>query len=303
MPKLPKSYPPPWDDGKTTQPQPSPVIPVPMPAPRSQPQPQPAQIPTPMVAAKPTVRPMPAPSPRDPESVAAFLRGTSEVQGYSKPKYAAIETEYDGYRFRSRLEAKWAVFFDAMGIVFDYEPEGFEFDGTRYLPDFYLPEFGVYVEIKPYNRSVVHCLGDGNKWERKCSKFRDCVGKAILICYGDPAENTFQYLFAWDSTDGSAGVYDDKATFKVHDGIAYLVTNNARRSRDVYVTERFESNDRLVTAWQWLHFDEYKVYRLLQDAALKSVDEPFEYTATDKLNSAKRAARQARFEHGEKPRV
>ena len=53
----------------------------------------------------------------------------------------AIETYYKGYRFRSRLEARWAVFFDAAGIKFEYEPEGFVMsDGTKYLPDFYLPE-------------------------------------------------------------------------------------------------------------------------------------------------------------------
>ena len=50
-----------------------------------------------------------------------------------------IETVYNGYRFRSRLEARWAVFFDAMGIKYEYEPEGVEFeDGTKYLPDFLL---------------------------------------------------------------------------------------------------------------------------------------------------------------------
>ena len=64
----------------------------------------------------------------------------------------AIETAYKGYRFRSRLEARWAVFFDALGIEWQYEPEGFELpDGTRYLPDFFLPKFdgGTWVEIKP----------------------------------------------------------------------------------------------------------------------------------------------------------
>ena len=246
---------------------------------------------------------MPAPSPRSPEGVAAFLRGTTEVHSYSKPRYSAIETEYDGYRFRSRLEARWAVFFDCMGIEFDYEPEGFEFDGTRYLPDFYLPEFGVYVEIKPNDRSVVSRLGDGNKWERKCERFRDFVGKAILICYGDPAENTFQYLFAWDTTDSSGGSFDERATFKVRNGKPYIVVRDARRDRDVYVTEGFGQNDRVITAWQWLQLDEYKVYGMLRTAALESVDSPFSYTANDTLNNAKRAARQARFEHGEKPCV
>lgn len=60
-----------------------------------------------------------------------------------------IETVYNGYRFRSRLEARWAVFFDAAKIKYEYEPEGFEIpDGTKYLPDFYLPDFDTYVEVK-----------------------------------------------------------------------------------------------------------------------------------------------------------
>lgn len=59
-----------------------------------------------------------------------------------------IETVYNGYRFRSRLEARWAVFFDAMGIEYEYELEGLEVDGVRYLPDFYLPEFRCLFEVK-----------------------------------------------------------------------------------------------------------------------------------------------------------
>lgn len=61
----------------------------------------------------------------------------------------AIDTEYNGYKFRSRLEARWAVFFDALGVKYEYEPQGFEFeDGTRYLPDFWLPEHEIWVEVK-----------------------------------------------------------------------------------------------------------------------------------------------------------
>lgn len=60
----------------------------------------------------------------------------------------AIETVYKGYRFRSRLEARWAVFFDECGLDWQYEVEGFELPSGRYLPDFYLPKHG-YVEIKP----------------------------------------------------------------------------------------------------------------------------------------------------------
>ena len=59
-----------------------------------------------------------------------------------------IETVYNGYRFRSRLEARWAVFFRAVGIEYQYEPEGFDMDGLRYLPDFYLPSIDRWFEVK-----------------------------------------------------------------------------------------------------------------------------------------------------------
>lgn len=67
----------------------------------------------------------------------------------------AIETTYRGVAFRSRLEARWAVFFDKLGIEWEYEPEGYEAGGTRYLPDFWLPTVlhrgragGLYFEVK-----------------------------------------------------------------------------------------------------------------------------------------------------------
>ncbi len=94
-----------------------------------------------------------------------------------------IETKYKGCRFRSRLEARWAVFFDALGLEWWYEPEGFimrfdyaafaaewdmsedelldegipqtfkHLDGKEYLylPDFYLPDLNYWIEIKGPN--------------------------------------------------------------------------------------------------------------------------------------------------------
>lgn len=67
---------------------------------------------------------------------------------------------YNGYRFRSRLEARWAVFFDSLRMRYEYEPEGFELDdGTWYLPDFRIKCYGtrgdyeedpfdLYIEVK-----------------------------------------------------------------------------------------------------------------------------------------------------------
>lgn len=69
----------------------------------------------------------------------------------------AIDTRYGGCRFRSRLEARWAVFLNELGIAWEYEPQGFEVTDRlqlvtantfRYLPDFWLPERNMWFEVK-----------------------------------------------------------------------------------------------------------------------------------------------------------
>lgn len=100
-----------------------------------------------------------------------------------------IETIYNGYRFRSRLEARWAVYFDALKVSYQYEPQGFKLDdGIYYLPDFYLPDIEAYVEIKPLlgedcKPSVMHeAMG-------KMSTLALGTGKFGLFCVGDPFDN------------------------------------------------------------------------------------------------------------------
>lgn len=64
-----------------------------------------------------------------------------------------IQTSYSGYKFRSRLEARWAVFFTALGLQWVYEPEGFVLpNGVYYLPDFQVTSptgLKQWYEIKP----------------------------------------------------------------------------------------------------------------------------------------------------------
>jgi hypothetical protein len=62
--------------------------------------------------------------------------------------FKAIETKYHGYKFRSRLEARWAVFLDELMIDYRYEPEGYVLEEAAYLPDFYLPGHHCFLEIK-----------------------------------------------------------------------------------------------------------------------------------------------------------
>lgn len=70
----------------------------------------------------------------------------------------AIQTRYAGCHFRSRLEARWAVALDHLGITWEYEPQGVMVtdrltdpnneDGRPYLPDFWLPNHGLWAEVK-----------------------------------------------------------------------------------------------------------------------------------------------------------
>jgi len=89
----------------------------------------------------------------------------------------AIETVYNGYRFRSRLEARWAVFFDTLGIKWEYEKEGYELDGLLYLPDFWLPEQDCWVEIKGENPTGSENL--------KAQLLADHTGKNVYIFVGE----------------------------------------------------------------------------------------------------------------------
>ena len=58
-----------------------------------------------------------------------------------------IPTKYKNIQFRSRLEARWAAFFDLLEWNWDYEPV----DLNGYIPDFILPDFckSLIIEVKP----------------------------------------------------------------------------------------------------------------------------------------------------------
>lgn len=57
---------------------------------------------------------------------------------------------YNDIVFRSATEARWAMYFDEMGIKYKYEPHYIALAeiNQSYLPDFYLPDLEMYVEIK-----------------------------------------------------------------------------------------------------------------------------------------------------------
>lgn len=113
----------------------------------------------------------------------------------------ALPTYYAGHKFRSRLEARWAMFFDLLEIKWEYEPEGYKLStGECYLPDFFLPKFnshnikstGMWVEVK----HIGGCL----EKPKQFAMDHYLSGKPcdILLAVGLPSEAIFNELFTED---------------------------------------------------------------------------------------------------------
>jgi hypothetical protein len=88
----------------------------------------------------------------------------------------AIQTEYQGVTFRSRLEARWAVAFCGMGIDTVFEPEGYEYPDGRYLPDFATVHDNVLFSIKPAHDRV----------NLTAAWLRELEWQRVLIAHGLP---------------------------------------------------------------------------------------------------------------------
>jgi len=73
---------------------------------------------------------------------------------FGKPSEHGKWINYNNKWFRSSWESKFAKFLDSIGIKWLYEPESFNLDEMTYTPDFYLPEQGIYIEIKGYWRPL-----------------------------------------------------------------------------------------------------------------------------------------------------
>ena len=180
----------------------------------------------------------------------------------------AIETVYKGYRFRSRLEARWAVFFDALDIAWTYEPEGFDLDGEWYLPDFWLPGFDLFVEIKPFDANKLHPYEQGEVMDT-IRRFRDCGAGAIMLLR-DPG--VYGMLRCWDITDSSGGSYDsDFVTWSISNEKPVLFDHENKRDRSYLGNEVMDlSLDRVVSIAtdhsDWWHDSIQKAYKAFKQA-------------------------------------
>lgn len=206
----------------------------------------------------------------------------------------AIETHYAGCRFRSRLEARWAVFFDAVGLEWQYEPEGFELPSGWYLPDFYLPDLRMRVEIKGQKPTRAEtskiidlgfavqetdsaCILAGDI-PREASRYQpagDVLSatiwsvmagpdiKSIMQRFPDPPKQVFTALNP-PEREGTEVIYDMS--------LGAILTGAVHRA----ATPRNE----------WITFDGFLLFVAPEHA--------------QRLDTALTAARSARFEHGER---
>lgn len=173
----------------------------------------------------------------------------------------ALETKYAGYRFRSRLEARWAVFFDAQRIDYLFEPQGFKLsNGESYLPDFYLPRHKLWVEIKGSTPTEAEY--------RRAALLRSDSETPVYVVEGLPNRKAGM-LFAWESFYGNLGLAS--------------------------VTALVQFNEQTYIAWQPGRFSQLQVNPRIPQAAYIAC-----YSGMPDLPQ-ETAASLARFEHGEKP--
>lgn len=248
----------------------------------------------------------------------------------------AIDTEYNGYKFRSRLEARWAVFFDAVGCKYEYEVEGYELeDGVKYLPDFYLPEYDTYVEIKAY----ADAYGSD-----KIEMLHRTTGKTCIKIAGNPGKQTLRtYPCGSGIKFGEAKPYIGDLWFVIKKPLAVAVTPMPQTVEDWHpmrpciggnikcpvcdweyvhiidanyhmVDVRNETRPGAIITMQcesWHRFDitfgnrKGDGYWWVSDAYEIESDPLLALAALDenKLAKAILTAKQARFEHGQTPNI
>lgn len=116
-----------------------------------------------------------------------------------------IRTMYKGILFRSKLEAEWAKFFDYLNIPWIYEPEGYEFtDGTRYLPDFWLPNSKQWFEVKGIMNDK-----DLHKIKTLCRE----SGFDVVVGYPNGEFDMFDTFFIRQDSEAEVAHYTKSETY------------------------------------------------------------------------------------------
>lgn len=247
----------------------------------------------------------------------------------------AIQTRYKGYHFRSRLEARWAVFLDALSLRWEYEKEGFNLDGLLYLPDFWLPAQRCWLEIKPevkarYKWDEAKRFYQPSECPRspqaqqsvyedltKCRRLAESSGFPVFMLFGDLCDLSFCRTTEPTADDPGDGyiVGSNKAWYpdgKHDDGCATwgqcphcqvigLAHCGQHHLCSCQCTERKTVLAEAMVAGGRRWF-EYCSFCGINMGLGTDTKVPHRHMASHTLAVAYNAARSARFEHGETPR-
>lgn len=186
----------------------------------------------------------------------------------------SIETRYNGYLFRSRTEARWAIFFDAIGLKYDYEPGGFSLSSGNYLPDFYLPEQKIWVEIKGKTQTE-------HEWEL-AKDLSQYTKDPVMMIIGAPR----QYRINLISMHQGIRVHNDpKLIVPLWHSLGTIVFayKDQLTLLEMFIIQETMVNLRGWNLDQWLEFskdpgDPY--HQKLQDAYEKAIYAQFEHGKT-----------------------
>lgn len=107
---------------------------------------------------------------------------------------AGIRSDLGDTYFYSRWEANFVRLLNFLGVKWIYQPEIFDLKSQKYTPDFYLPEFNLYVEIKNF-------LSDYSR--QRDEKFRILYPKEDLILilkedYYKLQDEFAKYIHNWE---------------------------------------------------------------------------------------------------------
>lgn len=216
----------------------------------------------------------------------------------------AIETSYKGYRFRSRLEARWAVFFDSLGVKWEYEREGYRLPSGLYLPDFGLPHVESWVEIKgkeptDLEKQLACELAEATR-SRVFIFDGDLPGYSLdWSDFFDKENNT--YLPWLNDDDSIVASWDNYYAFCICDecglvGLEFEGRTDRLDCKECYrcMMERHKQNVSEVRPCPFPKGCHKRCRRSSHGDKYCSIDHP-------RIVAAIRAAHSARFEHGEKP--
>jgi hypothetical protein len=176
-----------------------------------------------------------------------------------------IPTRYKGYHFRSRLEARWAIFFDHLRLDWEFEPQGYVVEGTPYLPDFKLILPGdrlAFAEVK--NAETDWHVG---RPVQLCRALARETGWPVILLIGIPAYRAYHQFTPTLASDAFQAVFFRDYEPKIVEVDGYWWTQIEIDSR--------------TGALDFRH-DDYQARKSFGQGLVDAV----------------RAARSARFEHG-----